>query len=292
MSPALRIGELAIHRIVEMQVPFTDPYEFMPGLTPGQLESNRGWMQDMGALDPATGRLVLCFQSYIVRTGKHVILVDSCVGNDKDRAARPVWHMKKDDAWMRGLAALGLTVADIDIVMCTHLHADHVGWNTTRRGEGWEPTFAHATYFASEGELAWGAEQFSVDRAFNYGSYADSVLPLLQADVLTAFSSQHHFDDRVTARTRSGHTPGSTVVHVRGRRDTMVLSGDVIHHPVQGRRPELCSRFCVDNSSSAKTRVEVLRIAASRNHILAPAHFPWGRVRSADDGQFTFHALN
>src|SRR5487761_2723402 len=102
MSTPLRIGDLTVHRIVEMEIPFTDPYEFIPGLTPAQLEANRGWMQEMGALDAASGKLVLCFQSYVVRTPHHTILIDSCVGNDKERTARPVWHRKKDDAWMRG----------------------------------------------------------------------------------------------------------------------------------------------------------------------------------------------
>lgn len=277
------LGGVMVHRINDIDDMAFDPIDLFPELTTSEVtEISR---------ESVDGKLHLSFGAYLIVSGARVLLVDSGVGTHKVRT-RPGWNERTSVQFLDGLAQVGYTPRDVDTVILTHLHADHVGWNTTRRGEGWEPTFAHATYFASEGELAWGAEQFSVDRAFNYGSYADSVLPLLQADVLTAFSSQHHFDDRVTARTRSGHTPGSTVVHVRGRRDTMVLSGDVIHHPVQGRRPELCSRFCVDNSSSAKTRVEVLRIAASRNHILAPAHFPWGRVRSADDGQFTFHALN
>jgi glyoxylase-like metal-dependent hydrolase (beta-lactamase superfamily II) len=119
---------MTIHRIVEMECGFTPALEFLPQLKPDVLAENRSWLAP-AALDPQDN-LVLCFQSYIVQTGRHNILVDSCIGNDKDREARPLWHKKKDDAFMRGLGAAGLTVNDIDFVMCTHLHVDHVGWNT------------------------------------------------------------------------------------------------------------------------------------------------------------------
>src|SRR5271170_1322968 len=148
MSTTIAVGELTIHRIIEQEIPFTDPFEFIPGLTRETLEENRNWMAP-AALDPATGKLVLCFQSYVVRTPHHTILVDSCIGNDKDRATRPPWHMKTDDTWMRGLSAAGLTVDDIDYVMCTHLHVDHVGWNTRLDNGRWVQTFPNARYLFS-----------------------------------------------------------------------------------------------------------------------------------------------
>ena len=98
---------------------------------------------------------MLCFQSYVVRTPHHTVLVDSCIGNDKDRPRYPTWHRKTDDAFMRGLAEVGLTVDDIDVVMCTHLHADHVGWNTRLEDGRWVPTFPRARYLFSARELAY-----------------------------------------------------------------------------------------------------------------------------------------
>ena len=100
-----KVGDLTIHRIVEMECGFTPALEFLPELKPEVLAENRSWLAP-SALD-AQDNLVLCFQSYIVQTPRHTILVDSCIGNDKERTARPLWHQKKDDAWMRGLAALG-----------------------------------------------------------------------------------------------------------------------------------------------------------------------------------------
>ena len=144
MSMTFKAGNATIHRIIEMECGITPAREFLPNLTQEVLDANRAWMHP-AALD-AEDRLVLCFQSYVIQTGGKNILVDSCIGNDKERTARPLWHQKKDDAWMRGLTALGLTVNDIDMVMCTHLHVDHVGWNTKLENGRWVPTFPKARY--------------------------------------------------------------------------------------------------------------------------------------------------
>jgi len=151
---AIQVGDLTIHRIVEQDEPLFDPLEFFPSLTRDVLEENRPWLEAAGALDRATGKLVLPIQSYLVRTPRHTILVDTCVGNDKPRPARAFWNMLKGDAWQRGLAAAGARVEDIDYVMCTHLHVDHVGWNTRLQDGRWVPTFPNARYVFGEKEFA------------------------------------------------------------------------------------------------------------------------------------------
>ena len=128
MSMTFKAGDATIHRIIEMECGFTPALEFLPNLTKQQLDENRSWLAP-SALDK-DDNLVLCFQSYVVQIGGKNILVDSCIGNDKERSARPLWNKKKDDAFMKGLAAAKLTPNDIDFVMCTHLHVDHIGWNT------------------------------------------------------------------------------------------------------------------------------------------------------------------
>ena len=132
MSLKFTVGDLTIHRIIEQETTFLPALEMLPGLTPELLAENRAWMRDAGALDDKDV-LILCFQSYVVKTPHHTILIDSCIGNDKPRPQRPKWNMKTDDTYMRALAAAGLSVDDIDFVMCTHLHVDHVGWNTRLR---------------------------------------------------------------------------------------------------------------------------------------------------------------
>jgi glyoxylase-like metal-dependent hydrolase (beta-lactamase superfamily II) len=153
MAEATRIGDITLHRIVEQEAPFLPALEIIPALTPERLAENRDWMAPT-ALDPH-GWLIMCFQSYILRTPHHVILVDSCIGNHKPRPNRPKWDMKNDDAYMTRLAAAGLRVEDIDFVMCTHLHTDHVGWNTRLENGRWVPTFPNARYVFTATEYAY-----------------------------------------------------------------------------------------------------------------------------------------
>src|SRR5690242_12319363 len=113
------IGDLTIHRVIEQETTFLQATDMFPALSEELLAENRTWLQQAKALDANDG-LILCFQSYVVKTPHHTILIDSCIGNDKGRPARPNWHMKTDDTYLRALTAAGISVADIDIVMCTH----------------------------------------------------------------------------------------------------------------------------------------------------------------------------
>src|SRR5947207_605761 len=158
MSLKLTIGDLTIHRIIEQETTFLPALEMLPRLTPDLLAENRPWMRKAAALD-AQDVLILCFQSYVVKTPHHTILVDSCIGNDKPRPTRPNWNMKTDDTYMRALAAAGISAGDIDFVMCTHLHPDHVGWNTRLDNGRWVPTFPNARYVLERVRLLDRAER-------------------------------------------------------------------------------------------------------------------------------------
>lgn len=127
MQSAFSVGDATIHRIVEQVVPFSAPRDFLPDLTEDLLEANRGWMEPTD-LDPASGKLILTIQSYLLRTPHHTILIDTCVGNDKNNPRFPAWNHKQDDTWLANLAAAGARPEDIDYVMCTHMHvgAHHV----------------------------------------------------------------------------------------------------------------------------------------------------------------------
>src|SRR5271169_3506101 len=150
MSNTFRVGDMTVHRIVEMECGFTPALEFLPSLKAEVLEANKSWLAP-SALD-ADGNLVLCFQSYVVKTPRHTILVDACIGNDKSFPLRPTWHRKTASNWMQALNAAGVTVDDIDFVMCTHLHGDHVGWNTRLENGRWVPTCPNAKYLFSKKE--------------------------------------------------------------------------------------------------------------------------------------------
>jgi len=282
MSNTFGVGDVTIHRIVEMESGFTPALEFLPDLKPEVLAENRKWLQPT-ALDQQDN-LVLCFQSYIVQTPRHTILVDSCIGNDKDRTARPAWHHKKDDVWMGGLASLGLTVNDIDFVMCTHLHVDHVGWNTRLENGRWVPTFPKARYLFAKKELDyWLAEN---DKT-TLPPIVDSVIPIVEAKRCDLVSSDHALDDLISLLPTPGHTIDHYAVQIgRGGKDA-VITGDLIHSPLQARYPELSMRVDYDPQQGVETRRKFLETYCDTGTLCCFAHFPSpsrGHVKRWGDG--------
>ena len=185
-----KVGDVTIHRVVEQEGPFFDPLEFFPTLTAEVLEENRGWMTEGGYLDRQSGQLVLCIQSYLVQTPHHTILIDSCVGNHKPRPTRPFWNMLSTDRFEKNLAATGVSVDQIDYVMCTHLHVDHVGWNTRLENGRWVPTFPKAKYVFADRELAYWTETEKRD-ASAAPWITDSVLPIVAARLEEVVKSDH-----------------------------------------------------------------------------------------------------
>src|SRR5688572_24277733 len=175
MTLRFTAGDMTIHRIIEQEGPFIAALDMIAGLTPELLAENREWMRPAALDDKDVLRI--CIQSYIVQTPHHTILVDSCLGNDKPRPNRPAWNMKTDDTYMQALKAAGLSVNDIDYVMCTHMHVDHVGWNTRLENGRWVPTFPKARYvFGKQEHDYWVAENAKKENAV----YVDSVLPVIE----------------------------------------------------------------------------------------------------------------
>ena len=171
-------GDIQIAAIEEWTGLYRDPLEMYPEATAEDVDRNRDWLVPE-ALDAETGRMIFTFQSFLVRTGRFTILIDSCVGEDKERPDRPEWHRKKWP-WLANLNAAGATPEDIDFVMCTHLHVDHVGWNTKLEDGRWVPTFPNATYLFGETEYRhW--EQAHKEIEFMRQVFTDSVLPVMEA---------------------------------------------------------------------------------------------------------------
>jgi glyoxylase-like metal-dependent hydrolase (beta-lactamase superfamily II) len=266
MSMTFKAGNATIHRIIEMEVGFTPALEFLPNLTKEVLDENRSWLHP-SALD-ADDNLVLCFQSYVVKSGKHNILIDSCVGNDKERTARPLWHKKKDDAFMKGLAAAGLTVNDIDFVLCTHLHVDHIGWNTRLENGRWVPTFPKARYIFSKKELDFWLEE---SKKTDLPQIVDSVIPIVEAKACDVVTSDHSLTDLITLIP----TPGHTIDHyaVTLGKDA-VFTGDLIHTPLQALHPELSMRVDYDPAQGIASRKRFLETYCDTSTLCCFAHFP------------------
>ena len=231
-----------------------------------------------------------CFQSYVVKTPHHTILVDSCIGNDKPRPLRPKWNMKTDNTYMRMLAIAGFAVEDIDFVMCTHLHVDHVGWNTRLQGDRWVPTFPNARYIFGKDEFDYWTEQHAGTPVPAFG---DSVLPVVEARRAEIVRNDYEIGDHVRILATPGHTPGHAAFAFGRGRDDAVCSGDLMHSPLQTHYPELSAKFDVDQAQAAMTRRRFLERYCDTDTLCCTAHFPspsTGKIRRRGDG-FTCEAV-
>jgi glyoxylase-like metal-dependent hydrolase (beta-lactamase superfamily II) len=283
MSLTLTLGDLAIHRIIEQETTFLPALDMLPGLTPELLAANRAWMRGAGAIDD-NDVLKLCFQSYIVKTPHHTILVDRCIGNDKPRPLRPKWNMKTDDIYLRALAAAGFSVDDIDYVMCTHLHVDHVGWNTRLENGRWLPTFPNARYVFGRGEFDYWTEQ---NAKAEVPPFADSVLPIVEAKRAEIVRDDFEIGDHARILPTPGHTPGHVAFAFGRGKDVAVASGDLMHSPLQTRYPELSAKFDVDQAQAAATRRNFLERYCDTETLCCTAHFPspsTGQIRRLGNG--------
>jgi glyoxylase-like metal-dependent hydrolase (beta-lactamase superfamily II) len=283
--PPIKLRDITIHPVVEQQGPFFDAMEFFPTLTKELLDENRSWLEPT-FIEPASQRLVLCVQGFLVKTPHHTILIDSCVGNDKPRPARPFWNMLKSERFETELAGAGVSVNDVDYVMCTHLHVDHVGWNTRLENGRWVPTFPKAKYVMADRELAYWTQKEKDDPS-GAPWITDSVLPIVAAKRAHVVTSDFALNEAVQFIPTPGHTIDHFSVLVGRSGEDALITGDMIHSPIQGRYPELGMRADYDSRQAGETRRKVFDRFCDAATIMCVAHFPSpsaGRVRRWGDG--------
>ena len=265
-----RLGDMTIMRVLEMNTPDFEPFEFFPETTEDDWAPHLHWLKPR-AMDPASGNLIFPMQSYVVRSAHHTILIDSCVGNHKERPFRPNWHQKTDTTYMDALAAHGLEPKDIDFVMCTHLHPDHIGWNTKLVDGRWVPTFPNAKYIFSRKEFDYGKD-FNERRPLDH--LIDSVLPIEAAGQALLVANDHALDDSVWLEPTPGHTPDHLAIRLSSAGHDAVFSGDLIHSPVQTHHPEWAARPDYKKDVASATRRAFLERYCDSGALVCTAHFP------------------
>jgi len=271
MSKPLALDRITIHPVIEQQLPFMDMMKFFPSLSREQLDENRSWLQP--EFVDRDDRLVICVQSFLIKTPHHKILIDTCVGNHKTRPARPAWHMMNSDRFEKSLTAAGVSVNDIDFVMCTHLHTDHVGWNTRLENGRWVPTFPRATYIMADRELAHWTQR-EKDNPQSVPWITDSVLPIIAAKRAKVVRSDFSFDDNIRFIPTPGHTIDHYSVLVGRTGKDALITGDMIHSPIQGKYPELGMLADYDSAQAGRTRRQVFDRFCDEPTIICAAHFP------------------
>jgi glyoxylase-like metal-dependent hydrolase (beta-lactamase superfamily II) len=220
--------------------------------------------------------MVLALQTWVLRSGGRTILVDTGAGNRRDRPGMAPWFDHRESDLLAVLAAAGVRPHDVDVVVNTHLHVDHVGGNTIDAGGHWEPAFPRAEYLipaaddAHYGPNNAGAEGLTeVDRLV----YEDSIAPIHEAGLAVLWEGSYTIDDDLTLEAAPGHTPGTAVVRLASKGDRAVFTGDLMHSPVQILDPCCNSAFCHSPQHAVASRQRILGRAADERELLFPGHF-------------------
>ncbi|MFI8191699.1 MBL fold metallo-hydrolase [Streptomyces sp. NPDC085946] len=270
----ITLGNITVTRVWEYFGPVEmTPDTFFPGSPKEVWNSGASWLTPH-FLDSDTNIVNSAIQTWLLRSGGKTILVDTGVGNHKDRPYAPVWNRLETD-FLADLAHAGVEPEDVDIVINTHLHVDHVGWNTYLNGRQWVPTFPNATYLIPKDDFDfWNPENDHkplLGRG-NQNVFEDSVAPVHQAGQTLLWENSHRIDADLRLDPAPGHTPGSSVLTLTSGTDRAVFVGDMLHSPVQILEPDSNSCFCEDPAGARATRRKVLGWAADNNALVIPAH--------------------
>ncbi|MGH7403857.1 MAG: MBL fold metallo-hydrolase, partial [Candidatus Rokuibacteriota bacterium] len=237
-----------------------------------------GW-----ALDTASNALTFPMQSFLLRTRHHTVVVDTCVGDHKQRA-RPNWNMTSSGEYLKRFGETGVRPEQVDYVMCTHFHTDHVGWNTRMENGRWVPTFPNAKYVMSEKEWTYWS---TVHQETPQNQIADSVMPIVESGHAQMVKNDFAINDEVWFESTAGHTPDHVSVHIASKGARAVITGDLIHSPVQCLETEWVPRPDFDPKQAAATRRAFLERHCERDVLVCASHFPspsFGRVVREGNG--------
>ncbi|MGN9787743.1 MBL fold metallo-hydrolase [Nonomuraea sp. ZG12] len=270
----ITLGDVSITRIWEYYGPVEmTPETFFPETSPRTWEKHSSWLEPH-FVAPETRIVNSAIQTWLLRSEGRNILVDTGVGNHKERPYAPVWgHLDTD--FLDNLARAGVRPEDVDLVINTHLHIDHVGWNTYLDGRSWVPTFPNATYVMPKADFDfWNPvnEHPTVFGRGNQNVFEDSVVPVHEAGLTLLWEDTYTIDANLRLDLAPGHTPGSSVLTLRSGTDLAVFVGDMLHNPVQLIEPDTNSCFCEDPAGARASRGKVLGWAADNNALVIPAH--------------------
>ena len=284
----LEIGDFKISRVEE--VVLDEPVDLFAGLDENIIAQNRGWMEPH-CYNAERNVLQSMIHVWILRRGDRTIIIDTGGGDDRDRPLSPRFHMQKRHL-DRGLVAAGVDPESVDTVFLTHLHVDHVGWNTKREGDRWVPMFPNARYKMSAKELeARDPERGAASKPpASWNTYLDTVKPVLDAGLVDVVEGTESLGDGLDMVPIPGHAPGMTGLRVRSKGQEAFFITDVMHQPIQILYPEWNSKYCENQDMARETRAKVLKHAADEGALLLPSHFgrPFGGYVRRDGGGYRF----
>lgn len=265
-----RIGDVTIHRIVEMDLSSEVMSRLIPDAHSERLRE-LAWLQPHFVDD--AGRMTGSIHALVVETPQRLIVVDTCVGNDKPRKNPDFNDLQS--SFLEEFSNAGFALERVDTVLCTHLHIDHVGWNTILRDGRWEPTFPRARYLFGEAEFAhWNREDHgALERLDVDAVIADSVRPVFDAGLVDLVATDHRVCDEVSLISTPGHTPGHVSVLIESKGESALITGDFLHHPCQFAHAEWPSSPDADPEENRETRRKMYDRFADSPTLLIGTHF-------------------
>ncbi len=291
-----RIGAMQVQRVEEMLTPGFLPSFLFPDYDPAVLVEH----PELAAPEffhAATGRLMSSMQTWLLRTGDQVVIVDTGCGNDKIRTNEAFSRFHQLQLpYLERLAACGVRPEDVTMVINTHLHVDHVGWNTRLSDGKWVPTFPNARYLFGRHELEHWRDPEGGPRLHPWGIpvIIDSVDPVIEAGLVDLIDDGDTILPGVSVRAVPGHTAGQLAICLASEGASGIFTADVFHQPMQIARPDWNSCFCEVPTAAINTRKRLLADAADTGAVLFPSHTGAphaGRVARAGAG-FRFLPLD
>jgi len=276
-----RVGDVEIARIVEVNAFEDNISMLLPGGTP-ELVQGYGWLRPHFATPD--GRMIISFQAFVLRSRGKTVMIDTCIGADRKREYDVFCNLQT--TFLEDLRAAGFPPEEVSAVLCTHLHFDHVGWNTRRVGDKWVPTFPQARYLFGRREWQHWKHLRDTGGYHHMDHLVDSIDPVMEAGLVEFIDPDFKVTDEVSLIPTPGHTPGHVSVLIRSRGEEAVITGDLMHHPIQFALPATPGNFDMDKEQGARTRVEFIGRFADRPALVIGSHFPdptAGRIVS--DGQ-------
>ncbi len=257
-----KIGDVTVTRVVELTTASIGAH-ILPQATP-ELLLQHEWIRPFLTED---GKLVLSMHSLVISSEGRTILVDTCIGNNKTRNY-PRWNQMQS-SYIEDLAESGFPTGMIDTVLCTHMHVDHVGWNTILKDDRWVPTFPNARYLFSE--IEW---EYWRDEEQEFGPVIeDSVQPIFDNHQADLVKQDHRITDEVRLEPTPGHTPGHVSVRICSKGEEAIITGDMIHHPCQIAYPDWSTDVDWHREVSAETRKTFLKLHTNSPMLVIGTHF-------------------
>lgn len=258
-----KIGDIKISQLVEMTL--AGAHVIMPDATPENL-AEMTWLKPHFVNQD--DQPILNIQMLIIETPNQKLVVDTCVGNDKNINMEGWANMQLP--FLDNLKKMGHDPDSVDKVICTHLHADHVGWNTVKKNGKWVPTFPNARYLAVEEEFEFWR---SIEEDPIGDVFGESVKPVIDAGQLDLVKKDHQVCEGIWFESTPGHTPGHVSVRIMSGGEEAFITGDMMHHPCQIGRPDWPTVFDADVEHSIKTRHQFLEHYADKPILILGTHF-------------------